>query len=570
MSRKVGLIWEIPVKVTSGHRDGEDMKGIGFILGAIIFAVIVVGVALVRGDIMKSMATASQENQEVASSPVIHDPTVVPAPSEYNFSNDVEVNPNIEVIANAESEAEANAKAEADAYSSPTPTPEPVEEDPAPTPTPDPLPIPDNEIHSDSLRVAPYDATQGVTGSQYTYSDFNVGFLFRESQGYSDDHCEGLPPEELEKCRDDAFDNYDEYPNRLIIETGLMTNADGEVYWYVQASPGVGGEGLDRPTVECHRGASAWEENDFRDGIGCLGNNGDLVSVDTWHEIRVIRQQEQEGPYTWSVALADSNGTLHTVAEIHHPQGMHENKLARSVLHFDRHSCSDLLEQPPGFLPCAQENPTSTLETVTGKVRVQEYTPGATGSKYRFSSLNATYRISSTVDDQRITVGLIARPDVEQPYWYVNSRAEGVPADIHCSEGDKVWEESVYDEGQGAGCLGVMDLALNTSYTVVIIPFAGMVGDNGWSVWIDGVEVAELIGEQADHSQDEFLGSSQVFDADACLLLTESPPTEAGCKTPTPGTTEGDSPLVFNAPVQVDNTLWLNRCFRELYKASVK
>jgi lysophospholipase L1-like esterase len=34
---------------------------------------------------MKSMATASQENQEVASSPVIHEPTVPPAPSEYNL-----------------------------------------------------------------------------------------------------------------------------------------------------------------------------------------------------------------------------------------------------------------------------------------------------------------------------------------------------------------------------------------------------------------------------------------------------------------------------------------------------
>ena len=204
-----------------------------------------------------------------------------------------------------------------------------------------------------------------------------------------------------------------------------------------------------------------------------------------------------------------------------------------------------------------EEDPTSALRTVKGKVRIQEFTRGETGSKYRFSSLNATYRISSTVDDQRITVGLIARPDVEQPYWYVNSSAEGVPADIHCSEGVKVWEESVYDEGQGAGCLGVMDLAFNTSYTVVIIPFAEMGGDNGWSVWINDVKVAVLIGEQADHSQDEFLGSFQIFDANDCLVLTESPPTtEAGCKSPTPGTTEGSSPLVFNAPVQVDNTLF--------------
>ena len=201
-----------------------------------------------------------------------------------------------------------------------------------------------------------------------------------------------------------------------------------------------------------------------------------------------------------------------------------------------------------------KEDPTSALRTVKGKVRVQGFTRGETGSKYRFNSLNATYRISSTVDDQRITVGLIARPDVEQPYWYVNSSAEGVPADIHCSEGSKVWEESVYDEGQGAGCLGVMDLAFNTSYTVVIIPS----DENRWSVWINGVKVAELIGEQADHSQDEFLGSFQIFDADDCLVLTESPPTtiEAGCKPPTPGTTEGSSPLAFNAPIQVDDTLF--------------
>ncbi len=227
-----------------------------------------------------------------------------------------------------------------------TPTPRSTEQ-----PIPEPTDSPNPEIYTGSLTVLPYDPPRGVTSRRYTYSLFNVGFGFGEHQRFDDDRCEGLSHEERELCLYDSLEAYyEDYPDYLMIEAGLITNAAGEVRWYILGKPGV--ERPERPSVGCYRGIPVWLDHSLDGGAGCLGDNGDLVSIGASHHVTVIRQIGNGSAYNWQIVIADSKRIFHPVAEIYYPHGIDNNDLAWSVVLLDVHGCTDFQHVPPSLSTC--------------------------------------------------------------------------------------------------------------------------------------------------------------------------------------------------------------------------
>jgi hypothetical protein len=75
-------------------------------------------------------------------------------------------------------------------------------------------------------------------------------------------------------------------------------------------------------------------------------------------------------------------------------------------------------------------------------------------------------------------------------------------------------------------------LDFDTPYEVRIAPFDEMIGDDGWMIIVNGTHIADVISEQVDHSQDTLLRTSQVSNADSCVDLQESPPSQSSCDLP--------------------------------------
>jgi hypothetical protein len=434
-----------------------------------------------------------------------------------------------------------------DESATPTPehTQEPSEEEPTPTPTTEPEEE-ETEQEEGASEAEPEESTpeQGQANwesytetitvergneGDYTFSNYTVDYL---------------------------IDKGESEPQILRIRAGVIDEDEQDyayAFIYTTDPDDVG--------VDCYNGydtsvEDTWQQ--YRDenltGAGCLGTLADASGP---FEVTVWRAKPDGETYSWTLEVVNPDGQQVLVADIGGTIAGYENHSDWQGATIDAVGCGDLLEQPPGYTPCEptepEEDPSRKTvcsdevgcPSVTGEVQVQESTQEEDSSEYRYSQLSATYFIKDTDDNQTITVGLISHPDSEKPYWYVSSaaadenHAEDTPADIRCTDieqwqggpGTKVWGELINEgSGQGAGCLGVADLAFNTSYTVEIRPLEEMAGANGWDVFIDGVYVADLMTQGADHYQAEFLGSRKEFDLGACGDLFEHPPGYTSCE----------------------------------------
>jgi hypothetical protein len=78
-------------------------------------------------------------------------------------------------------------------------------------------------------------------------------------------------------------------------QVGLKTDKDG-IRWFVYAEPGV----------ECLRG-------DDPDPYHCYGNYGDLVALESWHQVELLKYPQDD---FWIARVYNSGGTAHDVARI--------------------------------------------------------------------------------------------------------------------------------------------------------------------------------------------------------------------------------------------------------------
>jgi hypothetical protein len=128
------------------------------------------------------------------------------------------------------------------------------------------------------LKAAQY--TQGATGKEYTHAYFHI---YPTPEG-------GL-------------------------SAGLLATRN-EVRWFVFAQ----GSDESQAQIECLRGTTAWEGGLTNQGDdepeyisrfkGCLGNNLDIVGLNTWHGVRMVRANDGH----WDISIEDKNRKPYLVA----------------------------------------------------------------------------------------------------------------------------------------------------------------------------------------------------------------------------------------------------------------
>lgn len=84
-------------------------------------------------------------------------------------------------------------------------------------------------------------------------------------------------------------------------QVGIITDSTG-IYWFVYAEPGV----------TCLRGSYYWWNAQAGKSLGCIGNIGDLVGFNRYHDVELVSYQHGE----WIARVSDQFGVAHDVATI--------------------------------------------------------------------------------------------------------------------------------------------------------------------------------------------------------------------------------------------------------------
>jgi hypothetical protein len=94
----------------------------------------------------------------------------------------------------------------------------------------------------------------------------------------------------------------------IVLNTGLLTTSN-EVRWFVFV------ETVDENMkVECLRGTMVWDGKGEEDlpYSGCLGDNEDIVGLNTWHGVRYVKTPNGY----WNIRVEDSNRKSYLVARV--------------------------------------------------------------------------------------------------------------------------------------------------------------------------------------------------------------------------------------------------------------
>lgn len=120
--------------------------------------------------------------------------------------------------------------------------------------------------------------TQGATGNEYTHASLVLN---------------------IQPCEQGDF-------NLMCstINVGLLATRN-QVRWFVYSR-----DFEINQTIECMRGTRMWAEDDLEGHTGCLGNNQDIVSLNTWHGVRFVKQSNDR----WDVQVEDKNRKSYVVA----------------------------------------------------------------------------------------------------------------------------------------------------------------------------------------------------------------------------------------------------------------